>query len=177
MTEYEIASLWMIRIQTIFIVIAGVFAGLAYWQTRKISKEQSNQTIKLHNEQQHLTERQFKQQEYWEKQQLKLTERQAYLDIITHTKEIRHLDLTQSQKALEDNAVHNANGLEVIAIAWKLRIFDRMILYQMYGKLFIDIYREIEQAGQSEAIDPIIQNFPIATEVYNEWVKNVDNLS
>ena len=159
--------------QTIAVVVAGIYAWKAYKQTRIISDQQSRQTAEIHNEQQQMAEKQLLQNELWQKQQLQLVERQAYLEIVSHTKELREIDL--SSPNIQDDAVALANGLEVIAIAWKLKIFDRMVLFKIYGEMFVANYNQIRIAEQSARITPVLQNFEYVAEVYADWSRHIES--
>ena len=163
----------LLGVQTVAAVVAGVFAWKAYQQTRTISDEQSRQTTEIHNEQQQMAEKQLVQDELWQQQQMQLVKRQAYLDIVSHTKEIREVEPTDPN--IQDTAVASANGLEVIAIAWKLKIFDRKVLFQMYGQMFVKIYKQIEFAEKTHRIKPILVNFPMVVEVYVDWSRHIES--
>ncbi|GAB5490557.1 MAG: hypothetical protein Phog2KO_07720 [Phototrophicaceae bacterium] len=178
MTDFEKYSLLCVAVQTLFVAIAGIFAWRAYLQTKSINDEQQKQTKELHEEQQRLAKEQAGKQDYWEARQLQLAKRQAYFEIIQYTRDMRNIDENDKSEILLDKVIFNANGLEVIAVAWALKLFDKMVLYQMYGQMFVNMYKQIEDIEKSGKLSKkILLNYPYVNQLYIDWSIYIDNIN
>lgn len=126
----------IIGVQTIAIAIAGIYAIKAFRQTQKISESQREQTNRIHNEQKRLAQSQNKHQ--------------TFLSFFEHLKTMREIHPTEPNW---DDVSDSANLLELIAIVWIDRLVSRKLLYVVYGRLFIRVYEQIENATDQHGVE------------------------
>lgn len=121
-TIVDIISVVLLCFQTLATIAAVGFAWLAYQQTRKISQQQRKQTNYIHLE------------------QVSLTKLQAFIPLSAQLSQIRHINLDDPHW---DDVSNSANLLEVIAVAWEMKLINRRILVAVYGRLFIKVFEQI----------------------------------
>ena len=120
-------------------ISATFLAGLAFWQTSKIFKQQLSQNANIHEE------------------QTKLAQRQLFLPLFEYIKDIRAIN----PKNIDwDNVSELANFLDLIAICYQGQLVDIKILRRSFGPLFIETFEQLQKCVDTEKKDPTIKDGP-----------------
>jgi hypothetical protein len=156
MTLLEVITI----VQTIAVIAASFFAWKAYRQTQEISREQRQQTENIHQE------------------QVTLAEKQAFIALFEHFKEIQYINVHAPNWI---HAAKTANALELIAIAWSREFVDQKLLYHLYGRLFVTCYGQIHDAKDMETGEQLglkmLDDNPLVTQLYKIWKRQLTRLT
>jgi len=136
----DIFTIGLLAIQTLGAVVAAVFAWKAYNQTRTISCQQREQTQTINREQLNQTEK-------IHSEQLLLAEKQAFIALFEHLKDIQYIDIDDPNWT---DAAKSANLLELIAVAWEKEIVDKELLFDIYGSLLVTVCNQIWDAKDKD---------------------------